>query len=377
MTELNEGAIIDRIETFSREYLAFVRATCRDGSIGWGQVSPYNADITAQVLHRQVAPWSVGKSSDDIAGIVKEIPEREHKFPGSYLRRALAGLETALWDRQGKARGKSVCELLGGSPGSLRAYGSSMRRDITPEAEAARLSQLRDEMGFDAFKFRVGAECGHDIDEWPGRTEAIVPIVRHQLGDDVSLLVDANSGFSPKRAIAVGALLEDCGVEHFEEPCPYWELEQTREVTEALSLDVTGGEQDCDLSTWRRIVEMPAVNIVQPDVCYVGGMLRAMEVAAMAGEEGLPCTPHCANLSMVTLFTMHLLRVIPNAGKYLEFSIEGLDYYPWQDGLFVESPFTVSDGMVRVTDQPGWGVEISPDWLNGADYQVSDLSDFS
>ena len=377
MTELNEGAIIDRIETFSREYLAFVRATCRDGSIGWGQVSPYNADITAQVLHRQVAPWSVGKSSDDIAGIVKEIPEREHKFPGSYLRRALAGLETALWDRQGKARGKSVCELLGGSPGSLRAYGSSMRRDITPEAEAARLSQLRDEMGFDAFKFRVGAECGHDIDEWPGRTEAIVPIVRHQLGDDVSLLVDANSGFSPKRAIAVGALLEDCGVEHFEEPCPYWELEQTREVTEALSLDVTGGEQDCDLSTWRRIVEMPAVNIVQPDVCYVGGMLRAMEVAAMAGEKGLPCTPHCANLSMVTLFTMHLLRVIPNAGKYLEFSIEGLDYYPWQDGLFVESPFTVSDGMVRVTDQPGWGVEISPDWLNGADYQVSDLSDFS
>jgi len=377
MTELNEGAIIDRIETFSREYLAFVRATCRDGSIGWGQVSPYNADITAQVLHRQVAPWSVGKSADDIAGIVREIPEREHKFPGSYLRRALAGLETALWDRQGKARGKSVCELLGGSPGSLRAYGSSMRRDITPEAEAARLSQLRDEWGFDAFKFRVGAECGHDIDEWPGRTEAIVPTVRQQLGDDVSLLVDANSGFSPKRAIAVGALLEDCGVEHFEEPCPYWELEQTREVTEALSLDVTGGEQDCDLSTWRRIVEMPAVNIVQPDVCYVGGMLRAMEVAAMAGEEGLPCTPHCANLSMVTLFTMHLLRVIPNAGKYLEFSIEGLDYYPWQDGLFVESPFTVSDGMVHVTDQPGWGVEISPDWLNGADYQVSDLSDLS
>jgi len=252
-----------------------------------------------------------------------------------------------------------------------------MRRDITPEAEAARLSQLRDEWGFDAFKFRVGAECGHDIDEWPGRTEAIVPTVRQQLGDDVSLLVDANSGFSPKRAIAVGELLEDCGVEHFEEPCPYWELEQTREVTEALSLDVTGGEQDCDLSTWRRIVEMPAVNIVQPDVCYVGGMLRAMEVAAMAGEKGLPCTPHCANLSMVTLFTMHLLRVIPNAGKYLEFSIEGLDYYPWQDGLFVESPFTVSDGMVRVTDQPGWGVEISPDWLNGADYQVSDLSDFS
>ena len=374
MPDSDDSSIIERIETFSREYLSFVRVSCRDGSVGWGQVSPYNADITALVLHRQIAPWSLGEPADDIASLVRIIPEREHKFPGSYLRRGLAGLETALWDRQGKKQGKSVCELLGGTPGRLRSYGSSMRRDITPEAEAERLDRLRDEFGFDAFKFRVAAECGHDIDEWPGRTEAIVPAVRHALGDDVSLLVDANSGFSPQRAIAVGQLLEDCGVEHFEEPCPYWELEQTQQVTEALSLDVTGGEQDCDLSTWRRMIELPAVDIVQPDVCYVGGMLRTMKVAALAAEAGLPCTPHCANLSMVTLFTMHLLRAIPNAGKYLEFSIEGVDYYPWQDGLFVESPFTVKDGKVTVSDQPGWGVEISPAWLDGATYQVSEFS---
>ncbi len=373
MPDSDDSSIIERIETFSREYLSFVRVSCRDGSVGWGQVSPYNSDITAQVLHRQIAPWSLGESADDISSLVQIIPEREHKFPGSYLRRALAGLETALWDRQGKKQGKSVCEVLGGTPGRLRTYGSSMRRDITPEAESERLDRLRDQFGFDAFKFRVGAECGRDIDEWPGRTEAIVPAVRHGLGDDVSLLVDANSGFSPQRAIAVGQLLEDCGVEHFEEPCPYWELEQTQQVTEVLSLDVTGGEQDCDLSTWRRIIELPAVDIVQPDVCYVGGMLRAMKVAAMAAEAGLPCTPHCANLSMVTLFTMHLLRTIPNAGKYLEFSIEGIDYYPWQDGLFVESPFTVTDGKVTVSDQPGWGVEISPAWLDGATYQVSEF----
>ena len=119
------------------------------------------------------------------------------------------------------------------------------------------------------------------------------------------------------------------------------------------------------------------MDIVQPDVCYVGGMLRAMQVAEMAAAKGLSCTPHCANLSLVTLFTMHLLRAIPNAGKYLEFSIEGLDYYPWQDGLFVESPFTVSDGQVYVSDSPGWGIEIASEWLDGADYQVSNLADLS
>ena len=104
-----------------------------------------------------------------------------------------------------------------------------------------------DDVGFDAFKWRVGAECGNDIDEWPGRTEEVVPVVSRALGDGVSKLVDGNSGFSPKRAIEVGALLEAEGISHFEEPCKYWELEETKQVTEALSIDVTGGEQDWDL----------------------------------------------------------------------------------------------------------------------------------
>ena len=363
--------VIDQIETFTREFLSFVRVSVTDGSSGWGQVSPYNADITAQVLHRQIAPWALGRGAGEIACLVEAIPEREHKFPGSYLRRALAGLETALWDRRGKVEGKSVCELLGGTPGSLRTYASSMRRNITPTAEAERMAGLRDKHGFDAFKFRIGAECGHDVDEWPGRTEAIVPVMRQALGKDASLLVDANGGYSPQRAIEVGQLLESEGVEHFEEPCLYWELEQTREVTRALSLDVSGGEQDCDLTIWRRIIDLNIVDIVQPDVCYVGGMLRAVQVANMAAAKGLPCTPHCANLSMVTLFTMHLLRAIDNPGKYLEFSIEGSDYYPWQEDLFVESPYTVKAGQVLVSDRPGWGVEISPNWLENSRRQVS------
>ncbi len=375
---------ITSIETFSNEFVGFVRVRGDTGDEGWGQVSTYNADITAQVLHRQIAPHALGHGAGyeldaDIAGIgglLDLIAEREHKFPGSYLRRAMCGLDTALWDLRGKVEGRPVCELIGGTPGRLRAYGSSMRRDISAVDEAARLSKLRDDFGFDAFKFRVAAECGHDIDEWPGRTEDIVPTVRAALGDDVALLVDANSGFSPERAIEVGHMLVDNGVAHFEEPCPYWEFDQTRAVTQALSdlpIDITGGEQDCDIPTWRRMIDDRVVDIIQPDVCYLGGITRVMRVAAMAAGAGLPCTPHCANLSMVTLFTMHLLRAIPNAGKYLEFSIEGADYYPWQQDLFVRSPYDVEDGHVIISDAPGWGVEISPAWLEAADYQISEV----
>jgi L-alanine-DL-glutamate epimerase-like enolase superfamily enzyme len=169
-----------------------------------------------------------------------------------------------------------------------------MRRDIAPEAEADRLARLRDRQGYDAFKIRIGSECGHDRDEWPGRTEAIVPAVREALGSDAALLVDANSCYSPEKAIDVGRMLEDHGVCHFEEPCPYWEMEWTKEVADALDVAVTRGEQDCELSTWGRMIAMRAVDVVQPDVCYLGGLTRTLRVAAMAQAAGLPITPHSA-----------------------------------------------------------------------------------
>ncbi len=365
---------IATLETFTNQFVCFVRVTTDSGASGWGQTSTYNADITASIFHRQVAPWALGEDPLDVRALVERVEEREHKFPGSYRCRALAGLDTALWDLRGKLEGKPVVTLLGGRPKRLRAYASSMRRDITPEQEAARFVKLRDSFGFDAFKWRVGAECGHDVDEWPGRTEAIVPTVARALGDGVAKLVDANSGFSPRRAIEVGRLLEAEGIGHYEEPCPYWELAQTREVTAALSLDVTGGEQDCELQIWERMIDMRAVDIVQPDVMYMGGISRTLEVAALAAAAGLPCTPHSANRSLVTLCTMHLLGAIGNAGKYLELSIEGADYYPWEDGLFLEDPYEVRDGQVTIPAEPGWGVEINPRWLEAAAYQRSSLS---
>lgn len=99
---------LTRIETFCTEYVGFVRVTEADGAQGWGQVSTYNSDITAQVLHRQVAPWVLGAETTDLDDLLDTVGEREHKFPGSYICRALGGLDTALWDLRGKRAGQPV-----------------------------------------------------------------------------------------------------------------------------------------------------------------------------------------------------------------------------------------------------------------------------
>jgi len=361
---------IRSIETFSNEKLCIVRIRSDDGFEGYGQTAPYHANISALVLHQQLSPHVLGKEVNDpqdIAALAETCIVREHKFPGSYLCRAVAGIETALWDLLGKREGLGVCELLGGKPRAVEVYGSSMRRDIAPEQEAERLARLKQTSGFRAFKIRIGNNFGYNEDVWPGRTEQIVPAVRRAIGDETLLYADANSGFTPERAIEVGRMLEQYGVCHYEEPCPYPELEWTKQVADALEIPVAGGEQDTDLAHWKRMIAMHAVDIVQPDICYIGGLSRALKVANMANEHGMTCTPHAANLSLVTVFTLHMMAVIPNAGRFMEFTIEN---DAWTRDLYAK-PLEVREGRVMVPEGPGWGVDINTGWLHQAEYRIS------
>ena len=114
---------IKKLETFTKPFVSFVKTTLEDGSEGYGQMSTYHADITAQIFHKQVAPWVLGKLWTDFNDLENLVLEKEHKFPGSYLLRAIAGLDTALWDLKGKLENKPVTTLIGGNAGSLKVYG--------------------------------------------------------------------------------------------------------------------------------------------------------------------------------------------------------------------------------------------------------------
>jgi len=139
---------ITSVTSYTTAWLGFVCVRTAEGAEGWGQVAPYHADITAEVLHRQVAPHVLGGDPDAAEALGRRVLEAEHKFPGSYVCRALAGVDTALWDLRARRAGVPVCALAGGAPRPLPAYASSMRRDISAGQEATRLARLADEQGF-------------------------------------------------------------------------------------------------------------------------------------------------------------------------------------------------------------------------------------
>jgi L-alanine-DL-glutamate epimerase-like enolase superfamily enzyme len=310
------GLTVKSIETFRRESLALVRITASDGKIGWGQIAPYEADISADVLHRLIARLVIGRDISEIDAINDAVIDAQLKFPWSFLCRALAGVDTALWDLYGQITGKPVAVLLGGKVGPLPAYGSSMRRDITPADEAARLARLRDEVGCKAFKIRLGTPGGRNRDAAPGRSEAIIPAVRKAVGPNIELHADANSCYTPDVAIPMGRRLEE------------------------------------------------------PDICYVGGLTRAWRVAKMAEAAGLVTKPHAANVSLVTVFTMHMLAALPKAGE-VEFSIENDAAITKQARAMFDPMLEMKEGRAVMPDGPGWGVRIKPEWLAAADRRVS------
>ncbi len=366
---IEPGLVITKVESWTQGDYGFVRLTTRDGREGCGQLSSFEPDLTATVLHRQVARHVLGSDPAHIDALADRVIDANMKFPWSYVCRALAGVDTAIWDLYGKIKGKPVCELLGGKTDPFPVYGSSMRRDISPDDEAARLVKLRDTLGFKAFKVRLGAPTGHDRDTSPGRTEKLIPTVRKAVGDDIRLLADGNSCYTPPKAIEVGRLMEDSHYYWFEEPCPYWELEWTAQVARALSLHVAGGEQDNDLAQWRRMIRLNAVDILQPDLCYIGGFTRAWRVAKMGEQAGKRVVPHSSHLSLITLFSLHFMAAIPNPGPGVEFTIEG----DVNAGESIYSPaLEVKDGKVKIPDGPGWGVKLNPTWLEKASYRKSE-----
>ena len=356
------------IETFAG-HGCIVRVRTDDGLEGYGQTAHSEAEITGTVLHRMIAHNYLGRDPFDVVTLAEQCARAEYKVWGSFLFRALAGVDTALWDLVGKAKGQPVYQLLGGKARtSVPLYGSGMRRDTTPEQEVDRMVTAVAEHGFRAVKIKIGERNGRDGEPISGRTSRLVPLLRRELGDAVEISADGNGAYSGGQAVRIGRLLEAHDYLHFEEPVPFWELDNAARVAAALDIPVGVGEQEFSLQNLRRMINDGMVDIIQPDVGYVGGITRARQVAEMADLAGIPCIPHSSGRSLTAIFTAHLVTAMPACSHFHEWTIEDAS------AMHVYEPFPVAhDGQITLSDQPGWGVEVSSTALAQMERQVSEL----
>ena len=230
---------------------------------------------------------------------------------------------------------------------------------VAIEMSRARCSQAK------AVKFKVGGRMSKNADYPPGRTEKLIPLVREAFGDDMTIYADSNGSYDAKEAIRIGKIMEEYRLDFYEEPVPFDWHEETKQVADVLTIPVAGGEQEPSLHQFRWLIANKALQIVQPDIFYFGGMIRSVKVARMAATRGKTIVPHMSTGGLGYLYMLHFVSACPNAGEYHEFKL-----FATKDAngttIPIESktePFSSIEGVVKVPEGPGLGIVIDPDYI--------------
>lgn len=349
---LPEPVIIESITLLRKGRDHFVRVRSEEGAEGIA-VTNAHASLLYPILNERVAPFFVGRDARNLDPDLFELYRHgsNYKLQGLAFWCPQAWVEFAVLDMLGRIAGKSIGGLLGGVVRDrIPFYVASGRRDSTPEEEVDYLADLVEDTGARAVKFRIGGRMSRNRDAAPGRTEQLIRKAREGLGPDIDLHADANSSYDPPQAIEVGRILEEVNAVYFEEPCPFDHLEDTKRVADALEIPVSGGEQEFSDRRFRWMVQNRAVDIVQPDLQYYGGLIRSLRVARMAESVGMPTTVHISG-GFGFVYMLHFASVAGRIGRYQEYKRAIERYRDWFD-----PPLTICDGCLRIPTGPGVGI---------------------
>ena len=359
---LSSPVVIQSIELLQKDRDYFVRVRSKDGAEGVALTNE-RAPYLYPILNKLVIPYFIGKDARDLETHLFEVYryQSNYKLQGLALWCPVAWVEFALLDMMGRITGKSLGQLLGGVVRrEVPFYVASGRRDSTPQEEAKYLASLVEQTGAKAVKFRVGGRMSKNADALPGRTETLIPLARKTLGDGIDIHADSNSSYDPPKAIEVGRMLEDIGAVYFEEPCPFDNLEDTKKVTDALTIPISGGEQEYSQYRFRWMIYNRGVDIVQPDLHYYGGLIRSTRVARMAALAGMPTTVHISG-GFGFIYMLHFASLTPDVGRYQEYKMNIEKYGPWFD-----PPLKINNGALTVPEGPGVGITDVAGVLEGA-----------
>jgi D-galactarolactone cycloisomerase len=334
-----------------------VRIEASDGTVGWGECWGPIAG-TRGTVERLFAPHLEGQSPDGVERLSEDLRDRGRAAYQSIVPLpALSGVDLALWDLAGKRAGVPVSRLLGGARrDAVRAYatGHYFRDDADLDEQYAEIvaEAEANAAALGAVKAKIGLQL---LGYGPEEDVELVRRIRRAVGDDVTLMVDANYAYDAGTARAVGRALEELDVYWFEEPVPPEDVAGYAALRDALDVRIAGGE--CH-TPWefRHLFERGGLDVAQPDVCNVGGLTAARRVAAVAREFGVPVVPHVWGTPVAIAASLHLVATLPGR-PWLEFDRSA---NPLREELAGTSVTPDDDGRLAVPDGPGLGVEIDP-----------------
>ena len=345
---------------------AILRIETDDGLVGWGEgknaagsAGEYAALV--HLLNHEIAPQLIGRNPGDITAIWELLyngvragsaARGGHVMP-SLARRglsvaAISAVDIALWDILGKHLDQPVWQLLGGRKADrLPAYASGGWASATEVG--AQLQGYIALGGFKAVKMRVGA-----MDGAPHVSAQRVKAARAALGPDVEIAVDAHGTYTVAEARRFAHLVADCDLAWFEEPVVGDDKPGMALVRATTAIPVAAGESEATRFDFRDLITAGAVDILQPDPAYCGGITETMRIAALASAHNLRFAPHLWAGAPCFFAGLHCCAASP-ASFTVEYS-SGAN--PMIHDLS-QAPVSVADGMIAIPDGPGLGLVIN------------------
>lgn len=332
-----------------------VKVTTESGLVGWGEAHHGRCPgAIGQLINTTLRQLVVGLSASDVVGVWARIYSRQLASHGMGTATALAmsGLDIALWDIRGKAVGWPLYKLLGGASKAIPAYAGGISLGFQPSDALVAEALVLVEQGYRTIKLRFGDSVARDIER--------LSAVRAAFGDQVGIMVDANTGYSVDDVRRVMPALLAHGVEWLEEPFPPQDYRSYEMASRFGGVPLAAGENHFTRYEFNRVLEEKAIRILQPDLSKAGGITEVLRIAAMASAYKLQIHPHTSASGINMAASIHLLAAIDNGG-YFEADVAKENLF--RDQLTSRPDLLDRDGCVHPPEAPGLGVEVDEAFL--------------
>jgi D-galactarolactone cycloisomerase len=342
--------------TFKARHHCLVEVVCDNGLIGWGEcLGP--AEINAGIV-KSMSSMIAGRNPLDIEPIWLDV-YNQYRDQGQrgVIHTALSGIDIALWDIAGKNFDAPIYQLMGGAYRTeIPAYATGGFRPVGGDHATSCAQEMADYVaqGFDAVKIKIGYGIKSDL--------ATIQAVRDAIGPDTELMIDANHGYDTIDASEVGRRAAVYDISWFEEPVVPEALVAYKKIRSAQPIPVAGGETWHGRWAHAEALQHEAVDILQPDVCGVGGLSEARKILTLADEYHVRVVPHVWGTAVALAAGLHFHAIMPPAPPSHEARSPRLEFdrtpNPFRQAI-ISKPIEHVDGIVSVPHGPGLGIEIN------------------